>query len=103
MANTFEHKNWMPKHLNEINALSADDQAAVLKAHAEKGEELNGTGEELSEAGYKALMDATESKTDLDNLWFNRVEKEVADSKVKIRLRSFMNKKAGDFDGDSGK
>jgi hypothetical protein len=100
MANTFEHKNWMPKHLNEINALSADDQAAVLKAYAEKGEEINDSTPDnaLSEDGYKALMDAAGSKGDLDDLWFNRVEKEVTDSKVKIRLRSFMNKKAGDFD-----
>ncbi|MCK5617332.1 hypothetical protein KAR91_86510, partial [Candidatus Pacearchaeota archaeon] len=39
--NHFEHKNWMPKHLNEINSLDATDQALVMKAYADKGEEIN--------------------------------------------------------------
>lgn len=98
--NHFEHQNWMPKHLSEINSLDATDQAIVMKAYAEKGEEINGNGEELSEAGYKALIGATETKTALNELWFNRIEKEVSDSKVKIRLRSCMNKKAGELKGN---
>ena len=97
--NHFEHLNWMPKHLDEINSLDATDQAIVMKAYAEKGEEINGNGEELSEAGYKALIGTTETKAALNELWFNRIEKEVTDSKVKIRLRTCMNKKAGELEG----
>ena len=101
IANHFEHKNWMKKHLNEINALSVDDQALVMNAYADKGEEINDTapGNALSEDGYKALLNACESKEDLNKLWFDRIEKEVVDSKAKIRLRTVMNKKADDFGG----
>ena len=91
----------MKKHLNEINSLDASDQAIVMKAYTEKGEELDKAVSDnaLSEDGYKALMDASKSKEDLDRLWFDRIEVEVVDSKMKIRLRTFMNKKATDFGG----
>lgn len=102
MDNSFEHKNWLKKHAAEINALSVEDNKAVMAAYADKGEELNSDGppaEALSEEGYTALIEAAGDKDTLDKLWFDRIEKEVTDSKTKIRLRGVMTQKQTELEG----
>ena len=102
MGNSFEHKNWLKKHSKDINALSPADNKEVMKAYADQGEQINDTAPDnaLSEDGYGALIDASESKEALERLWFDRIEVEVIDSKMKIRLRTSMNKKVADFGGN---
>ena len=92
--NKFELNNWLKKHTGEINALSPEDNKRVMAVFADKGEEINNPGNEpLSEEGYKALIDSCQGKAGLNSLWFDRIEKEVTDSKMKIRLRNVMNDK----------
>ena len=96
--NVFEHKNWLKKHAGEINALPAKEAKAVMEVYADKGEALNEPpSEALSEEGYETLLKAAGDLDALDKVWFDRVEKEVDDNKMKIRLRKTLVKKQDEF------